>query len=57
MGLLALGTPFNWPQCSLYYNNFFRSPHCNYLEYGRFMLESNPGKPYGPSLEDCLKVK
>ncbi|KAH9814845.1 glutamate-cysteine ligase-domain-containing protein [Melampsora americana] len=124
MGLLALGTPFDWPECSLYANHVRRkgiaqliklwnqthsqvghpllwgdeveyflissdqeSNHVNlslsqlqvlqqlrsinplqlpssievlptfHQEYGRFMLESTPGKPYGPSLEDCLKVE
>ncbi|EGG07347.1 uncharacterized protein MELLADRAFT_74707 [Melampsora larici-populina 98AG31] len=124
MGLLALGTPFDWPECSLYANHVRRNgiaqliklwdkTHCQvghqllwgdeieyflisldqssnhvnlslsqlevlqqlrsintlqlpssidvlptfHQEYGRFMLESTPGKPYGPSLEDCLKVE
>ncbi|KAG0144766.1 hypothetical protein CROQUDRAFT_46841 [Cronartium quercuum f. sp. fusiforme G11] len=26
-------------------------------EYGRFMLESTPGKPYGPKLKDLIKVE
>ncbi|EGG06894.1 uncharacterized protein MELLADRAFT_35924 [Melampsora larici-populina 98AG31] len=111
MGSLALGTPFDWPQCSLdtkhvccegiaqlikLWNKthsqishqllwgddieyFLISIHQSlnhvklslsqlevlqknllptlHQEYGRFMLESTPGKPYGPSLEDCLKVE
>ena len=26
-------------------------------EYGRYMLEATPGKPYGPSLQDFLQVE
>ncbi|KAI8455732.1 glutamate-cysteine ligase catalytic subunit [Phakopsora pachyrhizi] len=26
-------------------------------EYGRYMIESTPGLPYGPGLESCLKVE
>lgn len=26
-------------------------------EYGRYMLESTPGAPYGPTLDDLLEVE
>ncbi|KAA8565232.1 hypothetical protein EYC84_010963 [Monilinia fructicola] len=71
MGLLALGTPLEWPEAKqnaqivrewgieqllaiwnrVAYYRFFHP------EFGRFMLEATPGKPWGIGFKDLLDVE